>query len=478
MLVAVVCLAYLSSAIVWTIAAGIPELQDYPDWVYQGYLLSLKVRGTPEVTSFIGVLPYPVPNSLAQVVLAVLCFFVSPVIAAKLLLGSYILLAAYVVYRIARYWKQPVRLKLALVLTVFLVLNEAFLNGYINFQIATCIFLLYVVLTTERKERSPMFHIASSVTLFLTHFIIFGVFLLYFIGRYVVDTSAGTFWTLRFHSVRNISFPLAIGILPSLGLCAWYVLGRLVGPQQAVTWRWIETADKLVPPTLLGHIEYKVYTLLKLGPFQVFELPNGRAFIPSSHIVYLIGISINIVFALALVVYLRGFLLRPHTDRETSGRGIPHLQIISLGFLPVVLVLFAVSPQHFFNAVNVGERMLIPAVAVCLFLRPPEIRCVNVLAYATMACLPVYLQFFGHYRSPVPEQPSQSHVRFFTHRPYQFQTVVEFLERPNLQALPNIGFRTSLLYLLNDRGAESTVFRSQENDDTSASTIRSLPLRR
>jgi hypothetical protein len=109
------------------------------------------------------------------------------------------------------------------------------------------------------------------------------------------------------------------------------------------------------------------------------------------------------------------------------------------------LVLFLLAPQWFFGGGNIGERLLIPVLAVTMIAYPPGRRLTNVLALLAGFCLPVYLAFFTSY-SNVGTQPGGGwHARYFTHRPYEFSQHAAFLEHPELTALPAFGFRTSLL---------------------------------
>jgi hypothetical protein len=439
----VLCVLYVGLVAAWISASTFPQLQDYPDWIYQGYLLALKIKGIPEISSVIAVLPYPVPNSLAQVMIAGLCLLMPPLAAGKVTILLYIALASYAVFLATGHrgsWK------LRFVLLFLFGLNETFWNGYINYQFAVCCFVIYAALTTRQPDRSPAFHLFWSVAIFFSQFMVFWVFLVYFACRYMLDFTAGSLAGIVRSGFVSLARMPALVLLPSLALSAWYLLGRVFQPQYILA--PLDSPDKKLPPGLLSHIEYKIYSWLKLGPFQVFELPGGQVLEPSNHLVYLAGFAVTVVFGAGLAFYLVQFLYHGLRQFRLQRPELDHLQLAVM--VLVVLLLFTVAPQYFFGGGNIGERLLIPTLVAMMIVRPPSLSVTNVLAVSSVLCLPVYLAFLANYAASGDQPGGGWHAQFFTHRPYEFEHHAAFLAKPDLDNIPDIGFRTSLIRMIGD----------------------------
>ena len=63
-------------------AAPAPYFHDFGEWLYQSGILALKITDSAAVAGFT-VAPYPVPNSLAPALLALLCLVFEPVAAGN-----------------------------------------------------------------------------------------------------------------------------------------------------------------------------------------------------------------------------------------------------------------------------------------------------------------------------------------------------------------------------------------------------------
>src|SRR6478672_9390021 len=64
--------------------APYPPLQDFAEWVYQGALLARLALGWQEAA--VSLVPYPVPNSLAQAVLGLMSLVLPATLAARVFL--------------------------------------------------------------------------------------------------------------------------------------------------------------------------------------------------------------------------------------------------------------------------------------------------------------------------------------------------------------------------------------------------------
>ena len=86
----------LAVAVVLLIVQPFPVLHDYPEWMYQGHIAwSLLTQGTT-FSGLFELVPQPVPNALSQSAIAVLNVFTSPVLAGKIWLAIYFILALVV----------------------------------------------------------------------------------------------------------------------------------------------------------------------------------------------------------------------------------------------------------------------------------------------------------------------------------------------------------------------------------------------
>jgi hypothetical protein len=436
-------IAYVATVLTWISLSNFPQLQDYPDWVYQGYLLSLKFKGIPEISNTIGIIPYPVPNSTAQVAIAALCLLMSPVLASKLLIYIYILLGSFTAYVVGK--EQAGRSELAFALIFLFALNGTFWNGYINYQFAVCALVLYVVLTDRRPDRGVAFHLFWSITIFFTQFMVFWIFLIYFGCRYILDFSQhSTAGVIRASFRRMTRWPVPL-LLPSLALSAWYIIGRLIYPQDIA----VPALDgKQLSPGLLAHVLYKIYTMLKIGPFQIFELPDGQVLQPSSHYFYFVGFAINACFAMSIIMYFLKFVHTSVASFRLSGYSGRHVPLAVM--TAIISLLFAIAPQEFFGGGNIGERLLIPMIAVMFALYPPPRPVAMSLACLSALCVPIYLAFFASFSASGTQPGAGWHAQLFTHRPYQFSRHTAFILNPNLDDLPELGFHTSLIWTIND----------------------------
>lgn len=63
-------------------------LQDYNEWVYQGFIAAQLLQG--HFTGMFGFAHFPVPNSAVQTLLCLLNFIVAPILAARIVVSLYV----------------------------------------------------------------------------------------------------------------------------------------------------------------------------------------------------------------------------------------------------------------------------------------------------------------------------------------------------------------------------------------------------
>ena len=93
----------------------------------------------------------PVPNMLCQLFLMAGTWAVGPFWAAKVLVALYCLGAVWICGRAARRFAPRNPAPLFVLLLGIAAFNSCFWNGYMNFQIALLLLLLYVELTAENR---------------------------------------------------------------------------------------------------------------------------------------------------------------------------------------------------------------------------------------------------------------------------------------------------------------------------------------
>jgi hypothetical protein len=100
-------LGYLMVLTVWLLRQPIPSLQDYQEWVYQGWIGAHLLHGDQLVSSMFRFAPYPVPNEFSQIVLALLTLCVGFSLGSKLFLTLLLAISGYLCWLAGK--KVPVR---------------------------------------------------------------------------------------------------------------------------------------------------------------------------------------------------------------------------------------------------------------------------------------------------------------------------------------------------------------------------------
>ena len=418
-----------------------PVLHDFPEWMYQGWLLHHLIGGTSDaIAAQYAVAHYPVPNSLSQVAMAALNFLVSPVNAGRLWLLAYFLLAGSVCYGVYR--KNGDSLQV-LLLTAVIIFGPGFWNGYINFQFALLLFALYLLLDSRRSTDSGGLLLLFSLLLFFSHAAVYVVFLFYTVLKTLTD---------QLTPVRR-RLTLFCCLLPSVILLCWYSTILL-------------TANSAQFDTGMGlskWVQYKAYTLAKQGPFHNFIQHTGESNLAGFDLFYKFGFAANFVFAALLGLWLlvltwacvRGKL---HQKLRHSVAVLPLVLVVGFSF-----VVYLLSGSNTFGVVNLGERFLIVAILIVLltFNCPPLLQ-KSLAAIAGFFTLYVLiatamlsigqLQQYAVERSSdnasltdyVDDIYANSRHQFFNHRLFIYTDRGLQLQRPEPEILP-IDLATSVV---------------------------------
>ena len=387
-----------------------PPLQDFNEWIYQGWLVGRILIGA-EVP--FGIKPWPVPNAAAQLVLGAFNLVFDAGAAGVAYLALYLAGATWLAAAIARAGAtfDPATFLLALLIGG---LNSPFWDGYANSQLGMGLYLLHVL----RERRGPTgaaWDLALGLALFLCHAVMLAVFMLHVAIAAMQRRDLARAWVLG----------------PPLALMAWYLL-RDDGYGEAIP---------AFGTSVFEFVAYKAYSAAKVGPYQNFFLGTvGDA--DRAPFLFAAGVGANLLFVAVAVVPLAAGVLW----RLWGGDRSPALLVAG-----ACLAGFTVLPSAMFGVVNVGERLLLPALLVALACCPDPRRLrrfgAGVAALATVTLLHLHLILpavppeggIGHLSA---HDPAQRMRVLFWHRPFQFEA--QFAAAMRGEAVP-LGFATSLL---------------------------------
>jgi hypothetical protein len=403
-------LALVALALGLVLRAPMPPLQDFNEWIYQGWLVGQILAGEPVP---FGIKPWPVPNAAAQLLLGALNLAIDAWAAGVAYLVLYLAGATWLAAAIARTdgGFDPATFLLALLIGA---LNSPFWDGYANSQLGMGLYLLHVL----RERRAPTgaaWDLALGLALFLCHAVMLAVFLLHVAIACVQRRDFARSWVLG----------------PPLALMAWYLL-RDDGYGEAIP---------AFGTSVFEFVAYKAYSAAKAGPYQNFFLGAvGDA--DRAPVLYAAGVGANLLFVLVAVLPLAAALLH----RVWQGDRSPAV-------LTAVACLagFVVLPSAMFGVVNVGERLLLPALLVALACCPDPWRLRRIGA-AVAALAPVTLLHLHLILPAAPPEgrighlsahdPAQRMRVLFWHRPFQFAAQFDAAMRGEAVKL---GFATSML---------------------------------
>jgi hypothetical protein len=390
--------------------AVIPPLQDFNEWIYQGWLVGQLLLGA-EVP--FGIKPWPVPNAAAQVLLGLLNVALPAHAAGLAYLTLYLAGMTWLAVAIARARGafDPATFLLAVLIGG---LNSPYWDGYANSQLGMALYLVHVL--RERKgPTGPAWDAALGVALFFCHAVMLAVFALH----------------VAIAAVQRRQLARVAVLVPPFAMLAWYVLRD-------------DNYGEFIPPfgtTLFEFIAYKGYSAAKAGPYQNLII-GGIGDADRAPWLFAAGVAVNLAFVLVAVVPLVLALVRQVWGGERSPALLVALACVAG---------FAVLPSALFGVVNVGERLLLPALLVVLACCPDPWR-VRRFGAGIAALVPATVLYFhlilpaslpateiGHLAA---HDPAQRMRVLFWHRPFHFQSQIAAARRGEAVRL---AFTTSLL---------------------------------
>jgi len=226
-------------------------LEDYPDWLYQGFILSQYLRHSA-LPAF-SLKHYPVPYSTFTVALGLMDCVMAPETAGKILLtvmvGVYLLSSMYFLTSLES-GENPL-----MYIPLVLCVNYFFFAGNSSYYLALGMFywLSGYLLRYRLTASSAIVGVGLTLT-FMTHLLPYlaalGLILLLLGNDIYQRRSSHILWAVTV-------------ICPSMLLLAWYVVGRMVsGDLGGPIWMWWNNWH-----VLAGMFVYSLSPFLKFLPF-------------------------------------------------------------------------------------------------------------------------------------------------------------------------------------------------------------------
>ena len=343
--------------------AQAPYFHDFGEWLYQGRILALKITDPTTVASF-AVAPYPVPNSLAVALLALLCLVLEPIAAGKVFLILLLAGWSWILWRFTcRFTPAETRGVIFLLLVSIVALASFFWYGFISYQLGL---LLWFAFLTHFNERWSNSWIAGfGIALFMSHAMVFLTWVLLVV--------------LLILASQPRQWRILLALAPIGVLALWFVLGRrLTGFDPPV-------ADA----RMSGITEiflYKFGSPLLLGGFRNFLLPDGTSLFENQIWFYWLGAITNFLVVVLLGVCILQVFLKPNAGDGASNLIPAQLEQSLRWFGWILIVAYLIGPYNFFGLINPGGRLLLPLLAAGLVLADRR-----ALRWAQWAAIPAVL---------------------------------------------------------------------------------------
>lgn len=367
--------------------APAPYLHDFAEWLFQGKILALKLTDPQAVTAYT-LAPYPVPNSLAPALLAVLCLVFEPILAGKiflifLLIGWLLTLRVFVMLNVPEHSHGAVML----LLVSMVVLASFFWYGFVSYQLGLLLLILFFSFYTERWSLSEM--VGVGILLFLSHAMIFLVWCL----------SLGLDGLFGKNQLRRRAFFTLLIIAP---LPMWFVLGR------QFTGFLAPVADARLS-SALEFLMIKLASPAQHGGFRNMIQPDGSSLLENHLWIYGLGALCTLIVVVLLAIFvLIAFLNKPVDQIKPSSRFFYcgkgyfgwwrkyicpdfnnptswneiNKNYHKLGLL--MIGLYCVAPFNFFGLIDPGGRLLLPLFFLALMVASE-----NAFIWLRRAAIPV-----------------------------------------------------------------------------------------
>jgi len=426
-----------------------PYLHDFGEWVFQSKILTLHWSDPEQVTGFQWA-TYPVPNSLAILIMAIFGLAIPAITAAKLFLT--ILLAGwfFVLRKFVRQLCSSTDYDaLVFILFSLVALSNFFWTGFVSYQLGLLLLTLFLTRFGPSMRAAELATLA--VLIFLSHAMVFLVFVL----LVLLDTV---------HSNKRL--PRILALFPAGVLSLWFVIGRSLA----------EFSTPIAGAAMADWSEVIIYKLgypLMLGPFKSLLQPDLSSLLDHLPWFYWSGFIANVLVVSGVGIFI---LLAIWSQQKTATRMITRAGFSrsSLRISASVLLLFyVIAPYNFFGLINPSGRVTIPLLLISLLLLSSSTQ-VAVSTRLLRALAPIVLVFtfftvFSYmmlmHRAETPEYLSnvakqknmptgvsvleyntrvysQARYNYFNYRIFGFSARFTDIE---LEHYNRLGFRTALL---------------------------------
>ena len=305
-------------------------ISDYPDWVYEGFIVAELIHG--ESSANYSFKHYPVPYSGTVALLGVLDLILPPEVSGKVMLSLCVILFAissiYLLSSLQRDADNPLML-----IPLLFLLNTFFFWGELNYLFGLSIFFLYCGYLFRRIYRAEAIDWlivgGASIAMFFCHFIPYAIAILVTLTVILIES--------RIELVR----PFIVSFAPSIGLTIWYAVERLSPAQLAPYWTFW-TAHQFAGRWIAAFSPFPEFL-----PWLGIQAPWMKFFA-----------IVNLVVAIVLILVIPVCMLASMKVRA-----------VNAGVLVSVLVCgiaVVASGYQFEGMVSPGERFLYPALWIGL----------------------------------------------------------------------------------------------------------------
>lgn len=306
-------------------------MQDYPDWLFQGFLFSELIKG--QAIADYQIISVPVPNVISTLFIGLFSLFLHPEIAGKLFLTTYVFIftfgSLYLINSLDPKKNSPISY-----LPFILIFSYPFFHGNINYIFSLGLLFLGTGYLVRRRHNPKHINIwiisVFSLFIYFSHAISYCAFLL-FISIFIICNYK-----------RSLLKKFLLALVPSLIMLLIYSIYNLT------TFDITSGIDLRLPTFLLSKLKsgYKYFCIFhSFYPFQDNYLIKWLSILNPG---FYFGIFMICIY------WLRSTFKNVITD-------------ISLFITALIFIfIFCISPLCFVGIVDPGQRFLYPALWMIL----------------------------------------------------------------------------------------------------------------
>ena len=304
-------------------------MQDYPDWLFQGFLFSEAIKG--QAIADYQIISIPVPNIISTLFIGLFSLFLHPEIAGKLFLTTHVFIftfgSRYLINSLDPKRDSPISY-----LPFILIFSYPFFHGNINYIFSLGLFFLGTGYLVRHRHNQKYINIwiliAISFLLYFSHGISYCAWLLFM----------GVFITCNYEKILFKKFLLALA--PSL------VMLLIYGVYNLATFDITSGIDLRLATFLQSKLKsaFKYFCIFhSFYPFQDMDNRFMKWFA-------LLNPGFCFGIFMICIYWLRSAFKNVITD-------------VSLFITALIFIfIFCISPLYFVGILNPGQRFLYPAL--------------------------------------------------------------------------------------------------------------------